>query len=545
MNAFFRSLGRSDKAAASVILRRQVPVRFDEPARSWLGGLPQMPDHIPWPRSAGNRLPLHFIAQIACADLPKRIWNGRGPRKGWLLLFVDVLRMEDSGEEDIDIDDAGLGELLRLAWQYGARWLGQFVPHNFGGASVVHVLHIDRIGPERQLPDDMTTMRHVMSDSTGRYEPAVREGVPKLFRRWPVDLVVQEAPPFPTEGSGIEWEPLPVTGAGLYGAPAVDDIIDRFADPDLRPLTWRGALYLVDGIMATMAEQPFDGLQGAPSSEEGWFAAGIARAETHIVSYEADAAKTAAHLRMLAGVGVGPLTLPMQGISMTPEQHAWCEDYIVRQHEAVAVERRNIADLSVFSRPGGEAALGAEMGRTARAHLQWRAEQPQVLESLRTRILGENLEAPLGAGGWSDLKAELTASPTEYWNKWDYAQRKVQRSLLDYGARWLAMAQREDILDLYTRDAAARAVIPPALLTEVEPKLRRLEPMFSPHRMGGPRDVLQGYASPADDDLLFQIYSDDTMGWQWGDVGALCVYLRPINLKLRWFRNVHARLDGH
>src|SRR4051794_34286422 len=95
------------KANASVVLRRQVPIRFDEPARSWLGGLPQMPDNIPWPRTTGNGAPLHFIAQIACADLPKQIWNGRGPRDGWLLLFVDVLQMEDSGEEEPDIDNLG------------------------------------------------------------------------------------------------------------------------------------------------------------------------------------------------------------------------------------------------------------------------------------------------------------------------------------------------------------------------------------------------------------------------------------------------------
>src|SRR5450432_3078673 len=96
-----KSLGRR-KAQASVVLRRQLPIRFDEPARSWLGGLPQMPDDIRWPRTDTDAerpgAPLHFIAQIACADLPKQIWNGRGPRDGWLLLFVDVLQMEDDSE---------------------------------------------------------------------------------------------------------------------------------------------------------------------------------------------------------------------------------------------------------------------------------------------------------------------------------------------------------------------------------------------------------------------------------------------------------------
>jgi Domain of unknown function (DUF1963) len=516
-------IGRRKKTEASVVLRRQVPIRFDEPARSWLGGLPQMPDNIRWPRTASNGAPLHFIAQIACADLPKQIWNGRGPRDGWLLLFVDVLQMEDSSEEWENCDD--LSDFFWLACRRAAGLLG------FGGGGLVQVLHINRLGPERQPPEGMTTVRHAMGDYIGRFEPMVREGVPKLWRRWPVDLVVQEIPLSPSEDSGIKWEPLQITGADLYGAPEDDERIDRFTDPELRPLTWRGALYLVDGIRDTLAKQAFDGLLTAPSPEPGWLAAKIAKTETDIPSIEADAAATVAHLQ-------NPPS------DMTPEQRAWCERHIVSQRKAAALERRNLADLSVFSRPGGEAALGAEMEQTSAAHLKWRAEQPQVLDSLRTRILGKNLEAPLGVD-WSVLKANLTASPTEYWNNWTYTERKVRRSLLDYGENCLAMVLREDVLDLYSRDAAARAVIPPAILAEIEPKLRNIGISRAPHRMGGPRDVVQGYASRTDDDLLFQIFSDDAMGWMWGDLGALFVYLKPFNLKVRRFKRVYAWIDGH
>ena len=74
----------------SVILKRQVPIRFDEAARSWLGGLPMMPKLRRWPRNAEGAS-LHFIAQICCADLPENLWEGMGPRKGWLLLFVALL----------------------------------------------------------------------------------------------------------------------------------------------------------------------------------------------------------------------------------------------------------------------------------------------------------------------------------------------------------------------------------------------------------------------------------------------------------------------
>src|SRR5262249_11941436 len=159
---------------------------------SWFGGLPQMPDNIPWPR-VFKGAPLHFIGQIACADLPKQIWNGRGPRDGWLLLFVDVLQMEDDSES--------LLELLVEAWQ------GEVESEH----RLIGVLHIDRLGPERQPPEDRPTVRHALRDHIGQFPPEIRDGVPKLWRRWPVDLVVQEVPAPPTDDS--KWEPAAVTGA--------------------------------------------------------------------------------------------------------------------------------------------------------------------------------------------------------------------------------------------------------------------------------------------------------------------------------------------
>ena len=78
-----------------MVLVRQVPPRFDEAPRSWLGGLPMMPDDVEWPRSVAperldeGEVPLHFVAQIACADFPEDLWGGVGPRTGWLLLFLN------------------------------------------------------------------------------------------------------------------------------------------------------------------------------------------------------------------------------------------------------------------------------------------------------------------------------------------------------------------------------------------------------------------------------------------------------------------------
>jgi len=71
----------------AVRLIPQAPIRRDEDARSWFGGAPEMPPAMPWPKFAGRRG--LFLAQICCADLPENLWNGLGPRKGWLAFFVD------------------------------------------------------------------------------------------------------------------------------------------------------------------------------------------------------------------------------------------------------------------------------------------------------------------------------------------------------------------------------------------------------------------------------------------------------------------------
>src|SRR5687767_10557155 len=92
----------------SVVLRRQVPPRPEAP-RSWLGGLPMMPEHVAWPRSIsaeypekGER-PLHFVAQVACADMPPQLWGGLGPRHGWLLLFIDPNHFEPLGPDALRV----------------------------------------------------------------------------------------------------------------------------------------------------------------------------------------------------------------------------------------------------------------------------------------------------------------------------------------------------------------------------------------------------------------------------------------------------------
>ncbi|NPV24100.1 DUF1963 domain-containing protein [Bradyrhizobium aeschynomenes] len=483
------------RVQSSVILRRQVPIRFDEPARSWLGGLPQMPDNVAWPRTRSG--PMHFLAQIACADLPAQIWHGRGPRDGWLLLFVDVLQMEDEDDEE-----------NRLS----------------------RVLHIDQLGPERQPPADMPTVRHALADHIGQFAPEMRAGVPKLWRRWPIDLVVQPVPAPPAEDDESDWEPVQVTGAELYGAPEDEERIDRIAQDEPRPLTRRGALYLVERVMHRLSAEN-DRRRPAKALQPGWLAQSIAALQASVETHEAGVAQAAAQLQ-----------------ECPPHELSSRQQYLDYQRDLHAAAKRKLADLVALTQPMTEDALAAEIARAGQAHVCWLERQLAELEDLKRQILTQDLDAMLDDDGWAAMKAAMTAARSEYWMWWSDPPtdlRKVCNSLLDYAQDGLQFALREDLLDLYTRSAAARDAIPEVLRARLEPKLRSISRSTTPHRMGGPRDVLQNSADAADDDLLFQLGSDDAMGWMWGDMGALLIYLHPSSLKTGRLKRAYAEIDSH
>lgn len=483
--------------AQSVILNPQVPVRFDEPLRSWLGGLPQMPEATPWPRTEDGA-PMHFLAQIACADLPPRIWEGRGPREGWLLAFTDLYSLLDGT----------------------------------GDEGPVCLLHIPTLGPERQPPEDMGCVRHAMSDYIGYDAPVQRPGIPKLWRRWPVDLLVQEVPPPDDEGN---WLPADITAADLYDGPAAEGAITRhgaFDGLDLRPLTWRGALYLIQGVQERMADKRAIYVQmDAPRPEPGWLAERIAKEQWNLGTHQSTLARYTAQMND-----------PAKPIS--EEARAGWEKHIAVEREVVAKYQKKLDDLAAYTGPDAEATLAAEIRATGAAYLDWRAAQGQVLEGLLRLVMAQDLDAALSDADWTALRVRLTAPGPAHWQKWDNFA-KVRRRLLDHAGKWAEFALREDALDLYTRSKAARAAIPPEVLDRMEPFLRHTDGGGALNRMGGPRDPVQTYAQTEEGDLMFQFGSDACLGWMWGDVGALYIYMSSADLQARRFARAEAGLEGH
>ena len=199
----------------SVVLRRQVPVRFDQDARSWIGGLPMMPDGVEWPTGVSHEnpaegaRPLHFVAQIALADLPAELWGGIGPRDGWLLFFLNP----------------------NLGYDYDRESF--------------RIIHTRELGVERSPPADPGPVWNgVYTGETYPHCRSVSE-IPRTWRRWPIDMLT-----VPNQARIEEGRTLAAPDgfeSVLYpGAPVEHD---RHTLPPMEPFPWRGALWVVDGIL--------------------------------------------------------------------------------------------------------------------------------------------------------------------------------------------------------------------------------------------------------------------------------------------------------
>ena len=148
-----------------------------------------MPDDVEWPRSVAperldeGEVPLHFVAQIACADFPEDLWGGVGPRTGWLLLFLNP---HDSQGDD---------------------------PRLF------RVLHTAELGSERQPPADLRPVEERDSGDSDYRWCATPDDMPTTWRRWPVDLL---AVPNEAHDDGYRMVVTPKDfAAKLYGGAPV------------------------------------------------------------------------------------------------------------------------------------------------------------------------------------------------------------------------------------------------------------------------------------------------------------------------------------
>ena len=538
---------KRDQCHTSVVLKRQIPIRFDEQPHSWLGGLPMMPDTVDWPRDSEGS-PLHFLAQISCSQLPAELWSGKGPREGWLLYFIETMKFEDEA-----------------------------------GPELIRILHINALGPEREPPDDMPTVRHTMSDYIDYATPNIRPGVPKLWRKWPVDLVLQK---YQTNDAEEDFAPPPISAEALYGAAVAENGMtgrDKYGVD--RPLTWRGVLYFIERVLHDLDPSEFErkfcgsfGLLDAPEGDKREFSEELQkrinanpacadrdvgwgpRVEAVKVQIEADLQEERSTGWMKrAYVSLDKTQARLEGWrdqyqteldekgaeldASARERLAEQIAYQIESIEKVAEDRAYLDDLfAPYPGPDGEQKLTAEIRALGEAHLAWGAEMAVRADKCLRNVLSQDLEASVPADDWNEILAQFSQPKSVHWSQaGSKCLRKVETGLaLD---QHLTMAIREDILDLYTRDETALQSHGTFQRDVFEEQMRYIDPHL-PHRIGGHPNPVQG-EGPRGYELMLQLGSDAPMGWVWGDLGAVYVMTSPSDVKKGRFKKIFATLEGH
>lgn len=132
----------------------QIPIRTK--STSWFGGNPFMPASIKWPVGADG-LPMQFLAQIDLSKAPNALWEGLGPRSGWLLFFTNY---EFGGAKVIHTEKLGSS---RTAPPIPASRVSEYGPwFNTYGLSDVDLVHLGKTIPADHRPPywpvDITTV---------------------------------------------------------------------------------------------------------------------------------------------------------------------------------------------------------------------------------------------------------------------------------------------------------------------------------------------------------------------------------------------------
>jgi uncharacterized protein YwqG len=484
--------------STTAVMRKQIPPR-DEAPRSWLGGLPMLPVEIDWPRgvnpeypNAGD-VPLHFIAQIACADLPPELWGGLGPRTGWLRLFVNG-NTSDNTE--------------RGAWR---------------------LIFSEQIGEERQPPSDIGPIHDGVH--TGWTPYTLRESV---YPRWPVDIVAMPNELRVEEGRSLA-APADLARR-LYPNAAIEE--NRYPKVDIAPFTWRSLAIGIDAAIAKLTT-PSEGAGRHRQEMRNQLAEPGILANIVPALLRSEDAFDSQYADMLS----------------EPDAHLTPEERERRANmRAYAAERRGrIAEieqlLSTHPTPGGLLAFLDSQDEEG-----WKDEVATYLAQLRDFAEQQGLDSRLGPEAWEQVRSALGELDRTIWSlargrgrDLDVPVTLERRTLsaMTYLAQPLASAAEDEAILCYV-DPARRSLVPPSATAQLEPIWRALHDN-RPHRMGGYHDGLQSDAEPGPTDrlLLMQFAVDDELHWTWGDNGAVYCFIAPDDLAAGRFDSARFHLECH
>lgn len=479
---------------ATVVLRKQIPPR-DEPPRSWIGGLPMMPEDIAWPRwvnkdkGGDEEEPCHFICQIALADCHPDLWGGLGPREGWLLLFANSNDCEG---------------------HY------QFV-------------YTRELGAERVPPDDIGPIHD--GTYTGQTSWVARETV---YPRFPVDLVSMPNRTYERDGV-IHASPANLDQL-LYEGQAIGD--NRPFRELKQPFTWgcvalaaRAAIAAMDDTRAQANSERYRSQMREKLLAPGGF-------EGIIPDKQADVERVLAADGMADIAAADPATLDETGHKRLA--------YLEQQREALAATE---ALLERYPDPETLLAFIEKEGEET-----WRAETRSMLVVLAEFAEEKGRDHPLDEAEWLTVCEHLSGHDKTIWalgsahsSPRGLPVTVVRRelSILEQLGHYMAQACADEAKRCYL-DPGLRGLIPADAVPGLEAHLRSLD-SNRPCRMGGYSDGVQHDVAPHPQGklLLLQMACDYALEMIWGDCGAIYAFIAPEDLAAGKFDKADVHLECH
>ncbi len=471
----------------TAILRRQIPPSSDAP-RSWIGGLPMMPENVAWPRGVCSdypdrgEQPLHFVAQIACEDLPADLWGGIGPRTGWLVFFLAA---------------------------------NACCPESDGDRAV---LHINELGSQRTPPEDSAPV-HDGVYTGGSYNWLPKDEVPAHWRGWPVDLVEMANRLYENEHGYPAASPENFAEK-LYEGQQVSPEERPGGLLSLRAMTYGQAVSSVEALAAKMRSRiadPFDDTAREMLVADGG-------QERLIEGLRADLAKIEQQDRE----------------KMSAEQIGWQE------------KRKAFLENVIEAFGPLSAADSLSQILTVHAdRLKWRESVAEGCDRIAIMLGKSPPDAPLDERHWEELVATFEGKRDSSLELFycDWGDDKVGRLTLAESGDPAEIESPPGIdqfaIDVYL-DPETRGILPADYVASREPVWRTLVDNI-PHRMGGYHDGVQSGSgeTSGDDVLLLQLNSDDAMDWCWGDVGAYYFWIKQADLAAMNFDDVELILECH
>ncbi|MEO0976323.1 MAG: DUF1963 domain-containing protein [Pseudomonadota bacterium] len=482
----------------SVVLRRQVPIRADEKPRSWFGGLPMMPDNVPWPKSISlehpqrGEIPLHFLAQISCADLPEELWGGLGPRDGWLLFFIDP----NTGDLD-------------------------------GRTEGCRVIHTRTLGSERAAPPELGQV-HDGSRAGPHYGHLEGSGdVPSAWRRWPVDFVTVPNR-IVRDGEVLRVAPDRFAHV-LYAGKEVSDV-ERPPVPD--PFTARMALAVLASIETRLAKQPLkpdlpQKVQDALSSPE---ACRSLRPDLPVLEQR-----------------IMELSQSFAGADGTGGRPS--DEDLERLQTMEAQRERDSRLAALLDRFPTAASLRDYQQETIRANETWRQDALRDLRDIIDQLHSGEPDRALANGEWSNIAVHLEQTRTSYFEfrsagGAEHGVEAVEQDVVLSKLYNISYVRPWEFVADYYANPDLRSLIPADVLARFEPFWRRLNDN-RPHRTGGAFDgvLSEPKSGPTAHVLLLHLASDDAMHWAWGGDGIVYFMISTQDLADGRFENATATLE--